>query len=150
MAVYAKAAHPVARWDVVPYQRIDGVFKAGVVAFHDEGVQVVFEVAGKKFTAEEPKLNDRTGVWEFFVPINVAKLPDGPISLKATAISLGSAPESFELPELPLYANEANHRYALSKGSPALNHGVSLQCVPADIDGKPYTKGPRPCGAYAE
>ena len=150
MAVYDKAARPVARWDVVPYQRIDGVFKAGVVAFHDEGVQVVFEVAGKKFTAEEPKLNDRTGVWEFFVPINVAKLPDGPISLKANAISLGSAPESFELPELPLYADEANHRYALPRGSPALKHGVSLQCVPADIDGKPYPKGPRPCGAYAE
>ena len=52
MAVYAKAARPVARWDVVPYQRIDGVFKAGVVAFHDEGVQVVFEVAGKKFTMQ--------------------------------------------------------------------------------------------------
>ena len=49
----AEAARPVARWDVVPYQRIDGVFKAGVVAFHDEGVKVVFDVAGKKFTAEE-------------------------------------------------------------------------------------------------
>ncbi|MBR3957238.1 MAG: hypothetical protein IKJ89_05255 [Kiritimatiellae bacterium] len=101
----AEAARPVARWDVVPYQRIDGVFKAGVVAFHDEGAKVVFDVAGKKFTAEEPKLNDRTGVWEYFVPINVSKLPDGPISIKATATSLGSAPESFELPELPLYAN---------------------------------------------
>lgn len=61
----AEAARPVARWDVVPYQRIDGVFNAGVVAFHEDGVKVVFEVAGKKFTADAPKLNNRTGVWEF-------------------------------------------------------------------------------------
>ena len=30
----AYAARPVARWDVVPHQRISGVFNAGVVAFH--------------------------------------------------------------------------------------------------------------------
>ena len=79
----AFAARPVARWDVVPHQRISGVFNAGVVAFHEDGVKVTFDVGGRKFTAEEPKLNARTGVWEY----------------------LGSAPESFELPELPLYAN---------------------------------------------
>jgi len=101
----AEAARPVARWDVVPHQRIDGVFKAGVVAFHEDGVKVVFDVAGKAFSAEAPKFNDRTGVWEFFVPIDVSKLPDGPISLKATATTLGPSPESFELPELPLYAD---------------------------------------------
>ena len=74
----AEGARPVARWDVIPHQRIEGVFKAGVVAFHEDGVKVVFDVAGKKFTAENPKLNDRTGVWEYYVPINAAKLPDGP------------------------------------------------------------------------
>ena len=34
------AARPVARWDVVPHQRVTGVFKAGVVAFHEKGVKV--------------------------------------------------------------------------------------------------------------
>ncbi|MBR4615063.1 MAG: hypothetical protein IKO55_05605 [Kiritimatiellae bacterium] len=101
----AEAARPIARWDVVPHQRIDGIFKAGVVAFHEDGVKVEFDVAGKKFVADAPKLNNRTGVWEFYFPINVSELPDGPISVKATAISLGSASESFELPGLPLYAN---------------------------------------------
>ena len=101
----AEAARPIARWDVVPHQRIDGVFKAGIVAFHEDGVEVEFDIAGRKFVADAPLLNDRTGVWEFYVPIDVSKLPDGPISIKATATSLGSAPESFKLPELPLYAN---------------------------------------------
>ena len=101
----AYAARPVARWDVVPHQRIAGVFNAGVVAFHEDGVKVTFDVGGRKFTAEEPKLNARTGVWEYFVPIDAAKLPDGPVAVKAVATTLGSAPESFELPELPLYAN---------------------------------------------
>ena len=103
--VVANAARPVARWDVIPHQRFAGVFKAGVVAFHEDGVKVTFTVAGKTFVAEEPKLNDRTDVWEYYVPINAAKLPDGPIVVKATATTLGSAPESFELPELLLYAN---------------------------------------------
>ena len=99
------AARPVARWDVVPHQRITGVFNAGVVAFHEDGVKVTFDVGGRKFTAEEPKLNERTGVWEYFVPIDASKLPDGPVAVKAVATTLGSAPESYELPELPLYAN---------------------------------------------
>lgn len=101
----AEGARPVARWDVIPHQRIEGVFKAGVVAFHEDGVKVVFDVAGKKFTAENPKLNDRTGVWEYYVPINAAKLPDGPFVVRATAITLGAKPESFELAELPLFAD---------------------------------------------
>ena len=108
----AFAARPVARWDVVPHQRISGVFNAGVVAFHEDGVKVTFDVGGRKFTAEEPKLNARTGVWEYFVPIDAAKLPDGPVAVKAVATTLGSAP--------------------------------------ADINGNPYPRGPRPCGAYAK
>ena len=114
----AFAARPVARWDVVPHQRISGVFNAGVVAFHEDGVKVTFDVGGRKFTAEEPKLNARTGVWEYFVPIDAAKLPDGPVAVKAVATTLGSAPESFELPELPLYAN--------AKGTQGSNAEVTI------------------------
>ena len=98
------AARPVARWDVVPHQRVTGIFKAGVVAFHEKGVKVEFEVAGKTFVAEEPKLNDRVNVWEYYVPINTEKLPDGPIAVKAKAVTLDGA-ESHTLPELRLYAD---------------------------------------------
>ena len=38
LAGAAFAARPIARWDVVPYQRISGTFKAGVVAFHEKSV----------------------------------------------------------------------------------------------------------------
>lgn len=100
----AFAARPVARWDVVPDQLVDGVFKAGVVAFHESGVRVEFDVAGTKFTAANPTFNDRVGVWEYVCPIDVAKLPDGPFTVAAEAVPF-SADESFTLPELRLYAN---------------------------------------------
>ena len=167
----AFAAIPVARWDIVPHQRISGVFNAGVVAFHEDGVKVTFDVGGRKFTAEEPKLNARTGVWEYFVPIVAAKLPDGLVAVKAVANGDGSAGlkvwrnafygkdrkggdtgeygSETARAERP-FADEARHHYALRAGSPALKHGVPLQCVPADINGNPYPRGPRPCGAYAK
>jgi hypothetical protein len=102
----AMAARPVARWDVVPHQRVDGVFTAGVVAFHEDGVKVEFSVNGKKtFVAENPTLNARTGVWEFTFPFAVATVPDGPVTLQAKAITRGKTPESYDLPELSLFAN---------------------------------------------
>ena len=77
IASAAFAARPVARWDVVPDQRITGVFKAGVVAFHKTGVKVEFEYAGKKFVAENPTLNDRVNMWEYVCPIDTAALKHG-------------------------------------------------------------------------
>lgn len=103
-AVSVEAARPVARWDVVPNQRITGVFKAGVCAFHENGVRVKFEVAGKTYTASDPGFNDRTGVWEYFVPIDAGKLPDGPLTVKARAETLDGG-ECFDLPELTLFAD---------------------------------------------
>lgn len=100
------AARPVARWDVIPYQRVSGVFKAGVCAFHEDGVKVEFAVNGiKTYTAEKPTFNDRTGVWEYTFPIDTSKYADGPVTLNAKAITLGPNPESFTLPELSLYSN---------------------------------------------
>jgi len=109
------AARPVARWDVIPHQRVEGVFKAGVVAFHKSGAKVEFSVNGKKaYVAEKPTYNDRTGVWEFVFPFAAADVPDGPVTLQARATSLGEKPESFDLPELPLFANA---KKSLSVGS---------------------------------
>ena len=106
LAVSAFAARPVARWDVIPDQRVSGVFHAGVCAFHEDGVKVAFTVNGKPAgTAANPTLNPRTKVWEFVLPLDTAKLPDGPVVLGATATTLGAAPESYELPEMPLFAN---------------------------------------------
>ncbi|MBQ6136868.1 MAG: hypothetical protein IJI73_05825 [Kiritimatiellae bacterium] len=100
----AFAGRPVAKWDVVPYQRVEGVFKAGVVAFHEKSVKVEFSVDGKKaFTAEAPTLNDRTGVWEFVFPFDAAKFKDGPVTLGAKAVA--ETGESYSLPPLSMYAN---------------------------------------------
>lgn len=101
----AYAGRPVAKWDVVPYQRVAGVFKAGVVAFHEKSLKVEFTVDGKPaFVAERPTLNDRTGVWEFVFPFDASKHADGPVSLGAKAVAEGG--ESFALPPLALYANQ--------------------------------------------
>ena len=105
------AARPVARWDVIPHQRVKGVFKAGVCAFHEAGVKVEFSVDGKPAsTAGKPEFNDRTGVWEFVFPFDASKHADGPVAITAKAIALDQAAESFDLPELRLYADNAGKR----------------------------------------
>ena len=106
-SISAFAARPVARWDVIPDQRFEGVFEAGVVAFHKEGVKVEFSVNGKPVaTVVNPALNPRVKVWEHFVALKASDYKDGKITLQARAVSLSkTAPESYELPELSLYAN---------------------------------------------
>lgn len=47
------------------------------------------------------------------------------------------------------FVDEAKRDYTPRADSPAMKHGIPLQCVPADINGKLYPTGPRPCGAYA-
>ena len=98
------AAKPVARWDVVPYQRVKGVFNAGVVAFHEKGVTVEFTVNGKKaFTAAKPTLNPRTGVCEYVFPFDARKFKDGPVEIGATAKAEGQEPTALD--PITLYAN---------------------------------------------
>ena len=105
-AMAAPAARPVARWDVIPDQRIDGVFQAGVCAFHEEGVQVQFSLNGKAVgVARKPTFNTRTEVWEFVFPVDTSKLPDGPLTLGAKAAVPDHPEEAYDLPELRLYAN---------------------------------------------
>ena len=105
-AAPAFAARPVARWDVVPDQRVSGTFLAGVCAFHEDGVRVAFSVNGKfVHVANAPTPNPRTRVWEYVFPLDTSKLPDGPVTLGARARSGGSTPEDYDLPPLTLYAN---------------------------------------------
>ena len=99
-----QAGRPVAKWDVIPYQRVNGVFKAGVVAFHEKPVTVTFKVDGKSVhTATKPELNPRTKVWEFVLPLDTSKYKDGELKLGATASVDGE--DAYELPEIVLYAN---------------------------------------------
>ena len=89
-AAPAFAARPVARWDVVPDQRVSGTFLAGVCAFHEDGVRVAFSVNGKfVHVANAPTPNPRTRVWEYVFPLDTSKLPDGPVTLGARARSGG-------------------------------------------------------------
>ncbi len=103
------AARPLAAWDVVPYQRVDGTFAAGVVAFHDKAVKVEFTINGKKFgkAVESPSLNPRTGVEEFVLQFPAGKLSeklgDRAFSLGANVVVEGEEP--YKLQPLKIYAN---------------------------------------------
>ncbi len=81
--------NPIARWDVVPYQRVayQQTFKCGVVAFSKAGIQAVrFRVNnGAPVDVTSMTFNDRTGVYEYWVPILSSDFAQsGPISVAAT------------------------------------------------------------------
>lgn len=103
------AARPVAAWDVVPFQRVEGTFAAGVVAFHDKAVKVQFSINGRKFgkAVEAPALNKRTGVVEYIFAFPAGKLSeklgDREYTLGASVIADGAKP--YDLPPLTIYAN---------------------------------------------
>lgn len=103
----AMGAIPVARWDVIPHQRIKDTFEVGVVAFHENLKCVEFYVNGKKaFTANEPALNSRTHIWEYVYPLDASKYPDGKLTLTAKAIAEDGGAKV--LPELELFANHGD------------------------------------------
>jgi len=85
---------PIARWDVVPNQRIDTgeTFNCGVVAFSKFGIdKVTFVINGQGYTGPpsidvtEMTYNDRTNVYEYWTPIAAENFTsDGPITVEAT------------------------------------------------------------------
>lgn len=88
----ATAVPPIARWDVVPFQRIQGSepFRMGVVAFSQQGIaKVEFRISGQGYRggvkeAGEMARNPRTGVWEYWVPLEAREFSaDGPIEVEA-------------------------------------------------------------------
>lgn len=80
-------AKAIARWDVVPYQTFDDLFEIGVVAFHINGIdRVEFSLDGGPWTAvKEMTLNPRTNVVEYWVALDAARSPDGPVEVRAIA-----------------------------------------------------------------
>lgn len=84
---------PIARWDVVPHQRInaDGVLNVGVVAFSKYGISHVrFLINGQGYTGPSPvdvtemTWNEKTDTYEYWTPIYGADFTsDGPITVEA-------------------------------------------------------------------
>lgn len=105
----------IANWDVVPFQVFDGTFKAGVVAFHEAGVDLVFRVNGNALpVVQAPTLNDRTDVYEYWVELDASHYADGPVVLNATAYPDNRTDFlERELPQITLYAN-SGHTLPLS------------------------------------
>jgi hypothetical protein len=86
------ALTPIARYDVVPYQRISHgtTFKFGVVAFSKARISnVTFSISGQGYsggtkTASSMTYNDRTNVYEYWVPISSSEFTsNGPITVNA-------------------------------------------------------------------
>lgn len=85
---------PIARWDTVPYQRIDAgkTLNVGVVAFSGAGIQKVsFAIDGQGYSGPSPidatgmTLNPQSGVWEYWIPISAADFgSDGQVLVEAT------------------------------------------------------------------
>jgi len=76
----ALALTPIARWDVVPHQRIERgkSLKCGVIAFSEAGIaKVTFRVNGRTRDVASMSRNDRTQVWEYWTPIAAADHPTG-------------------------------------------------------------------------
>lgn len=101
------ALRPVAHWDVVPYQRISKPFQAGVVAFYDKPIKVVFSVNGKNVAeADKAALNPRTKIEEYSFILDPAKysaddLKDRILELGAKVIATDGT--SHTLPPTVLY-----------------------------------------------
>lgn len=87
------ALTPIARWDTVPYQRINNgeAFNIGVVAFSKAGIERVdFHIQGQGYSGSSPLQstamvhNSRTNVYEYWVPLNGNDFAtDGPITVQA-------------------------------------------------------------------
>ncbi len=79
---------PIARWDVVPYQRVaqGETFNCGVVAFSQNGIdRVEFSVNGRPAASvTSMTYNHRTGVYEYWYGINANGFSSGgPITVTA-------------------------------------------------------------------
>jgi len=90
----AAALTPIARYDVVPYQRISAgeTFNLGVVAFSKEGIEgVEFAVSGQGYSGTNPLVssemshNPRTDVYEYWVELSADEFSsDGVVEIEAT------------------------------------------------------------------
>ncbi len=96
----------IANWDMVPFQIFDSTIRVGVVAFHESGVHVEFQVNGLVYAdVAESTYNPDTRVFEYWIQINASDYPDGVITLSAIAQPNRSSDLPRNLGSLVLYAN---------------------------------------------
>lgn len=86
---------PIARWDMVPFQRIDQgqSLNLAVVAFSQKAIdRVEFKISGQGYTgavkvSRQMTLNTQSNVWEYWVPLAAAEFKsDGVISIEALVV----------------------------------------------------------------
>jgi hypothetical protein len=111
----------IARWDVVPHQTFSGVMNVGVVAFNSTLIDhVSFSVNGGAWmNVTQMSLNPTTNVHEYWVPVNAADLPDGPVEVRAIAYPKVGNPRVLQGP----VANNGNNALVLYANS----HGTLPQ-----------------------
>jgi hypothetical protein len=92
---FTDALTPIARWDVVPNQRINNgdVLNVGVVAFSKAGIdRVSFTVSGQGFSGATPRsvsamtYNEQTKAYEYWFPLKASDFSsNGVFTLQANA-----------------------------------------------------------------
>ena len=83
---------PIARWNVIPGQKVTSEFEVGVVAFHMNGIDYVeFSANGSDWVqSNQMYTNPRTGNKEFWVTLNTPESYAGIIEIRARVIPLGA------------------------------------------------------------
>lgn len=107
------ALTPIARWDVVPYQRVHNgeTFNVGVIAFSKGGInRVEITVTGQGYSGKNPLVsnamtyNSRTDVYEYWVGLKASDFAtNGPITLQAVVYGDDGGRRNLE--SLPLVVN---------------------------------------------
>lgn len=102
-----QAFSPVARFDMVPYQRIEhgSSLKIGVVAFSKPGIQKVeFSATGQGYsggtkTVTQMSLNDTSGVWEYWTTFSGSEFTgNGSITITALVTDKQNNTRNLTLP----------------------------------------------------
>lgn len=86
-AILGSTVQAIARWNVVPYQRIKGQFNVGVVAFHKDGIEkVVFSVnGGDLIEVDSMTYNERTSTVEYWATLDTSLITSTSIIVRAVA-----------------------------------------------------------------
>ncbi len=141
-AVHGNPAAPggdataIARWDVVPFQTIEGSFEIGVVAFHFGGIERVdFSLNnGPWQPVYDMTLNERTGVVEYTARVDAATLPDGQFEVRAIAYPKNGEPRLLAGALEPESVKNGEHSLFLSANANQTLASVKVFVSPTGSD----------------
>jgi len=108
-------AKAIARWDAVPGQFVDGVFRVGVVAYHMNEIQEVrfFRDGAPLATVTQRTLNPDTGVEEFWITLNGATMAEGEVTLSALVLPRNGVPRILDGAFSAAVVNNGEHSLPL-------------------------------------